>query len=135
MKEILGRYQPQAYALLRIMAALLFMQHGAQKILGLLGRDAVSFPSLLFVAGFIELVGGFLIAVGYRTGFFAFISSGLMAFAYFLRHADMVDFFPIENRGELAVLYCFVFLFISAAGSGIWSIDSLLKERSSKIES
>ena len=79
------------------------------------------------VAGTIEIFGGFLIMIGLFTGFAAFLASGLMAFAYFIGHFSTAAFLPIVNRGELAVLYCFVFLYIAARGSGVWSVEGAFK--------
>lgn len=115
------------HALLRIMTALLFIPHGYQKLFGLGGvgpRDG----TLPMIAGTIELVGGILILIGFKTRWVAFLCSGLMAAAYFMAHAKD-GFLPLLNRGELAVLYCFVFLFLWANGSGPWSVDDLLAKR------
>jgi putative oxidoreductase len=112
-----------AQGLLRIMTGFLFMPHGAQKLFGFLGPQKELF-SLIGVAGVLELFGGALILVGFMTRPVAFVLSGLMAFAYFMGHAGD-GFWPLQNRGELAVLYCFVFLFLAAAGGGAWSIDGL----------
>ncbi len=102
----------------------MFMQHGLQKIFGLLGAQPSQMPPVLhWTAGSIELVGGLLIAIGLFTRPAAFISSGLMAVAYFMAHQPQA-LFPVVNRGELAVLYCWVFLFIAARGPGIWSVDA-----------
>jgi len=86
-------------------------------------------PPLMKVAGGIELIGGLLIAIGLFTGIAAFIASGEMAVAYFMGHASHGGFWPLENKGELAVLYCFVFLFIAAHGAGIWSIDNAIRRK------
>lgn len=115
------------YALLRIITGFLFIPHGYQKLFGLGGIGPREGPIPL-TAGTIELVGGILILVGFRTRWVAFVCSGLMAAAYFMAHAQD-GFLPLLNRGELAVLYCFVFLFLWANGSGMYSIDSLLKNR------
>jgi putative oxidoreductase len=123
MEKVLGKLAPQIYALLRIVAGLLFAQHGAQKLFGALGGEAVPLVSQMGLAGAIELVGGLLIAIGLFAGLAAFIASGEMAFAYFMAHAGN-GAFPIPNRGELAVLYCFVFLYIAARGSGSLSVDA-----------
>ena len=115
------------HALLRIMTAFLFIPHGYQKLFGLGGvgpRDG----TLPMIAGSIELVGGILILIGFKTRWVAFLCSGLMAAAYFMAHAKD-GFLPLLNRGELAVLYCFVFLFLWANGSGPWSVDDLLAKR------
>lgn len=127
MERLLGRYSPYLYALLRIVAGLLFMQHGLQKLFGWLGaKGAVELMSQMGAAGIIEVVGGTLITIGLFTSPVAFIASGEMAFAYFMAHAPQ-GFWPIMNGGELAVLYCFVFLYFAAVGSGKWSVDSLRK--------
>ena len=127
MERLLGRYSPYLYALLRIVAGLLFAQHGLQKLFGWLGaQGAVELMSQMGAAGIIELVGGTLIAIGLFTSPVAFIASGEMAFAYFMAHAPK-GFWPIMNGGELAVLYCFLFLYFAAVGSGKWSVDSLRK--------
>ncbi|MBC3540143.1 DoxX family protein [Rufibacter sediminis] len=123
MDRVLGRYAPQLYALLRIVAGLMFAMHGTQKLFGWPGdKDPMPLAGLMGVAGIIELVAGLLIAFGLFTGWAAFIASGLMAVAYFMAHAGQ-GALPILNQGELAVLYCFLFLYIAAQGSGIWSID------------
>ncbi len=124
MEKWLGKYSDFLYALMRIVAGLLFACHGAQKLFGVLGGQKQEAP-LMIAGGVIELVGGTLIAVGFFTGFAAFICSGMMAVAYFKQHAPL-GFWPIMNRGELAALYCFVFLFIASRGSGILSIDALI---------
>jgi putative oxidoreductase len=124
MEKWLGKYSDFLYALMRIVAGLLFACHGAQKLFGVLGGQKQEAP-LMIAGGVIELVGGTLIAVGFFTGFAAFICSGMMAVAYFKSHAPG-GIWPIMNRGELAALYCFVFLFIASRGSGIMSIDALV---------
>ena len=124
LNTVLGKYEPQAYALLRFVSGLLFAMHGSQKLLGWPGdRSRVPIASMMGAAGIIELVGGVMIAVGFMTAIAAFIASGQMAFAYFMSHAPKGNL-PILNQGELAVLYCFLFLYISARGSGIWSLSS-----------
>lgn len=123
-------YAPYAYALLRIVVGLLFAMHGSQKLLGVPGDgQTVQLASLMGVAGIIELVGGLLIMVGFLTRIAAFICSGMMAVAYFMAHAPQ-HALPIINKGELAVVFCFVFLYIAAQGAGVWSIDSLMSRRS-----
>lgn len=130
MERYLGRFSPFAFALLRLVTGLLFACHGGQKVFGMFGGQQVpSFASVGGVGGLIELVGGFLVAFGLFGGFAAFICSGQMAVAYFMVHAKM-GFFPIVNKGESAVLYCFVFLYIAFHGSGILSIDYLLNRSS-----
>ena len=122
MDGILGRFAPHIYALLRIVAGLLFAQHGAQKLLGVLGGNQVPIASQMGLAGIIELVGGLMIAVGAYASVLGFIASGEMAVAYFQAHAPR-GFWPVQNGGELAVLYCFVFLYIAARGNGAWSLQ------------
>ena len=123
-------WAPRTLSVLRIAAALLFMQHGTMKLLDYPPSDQfddMALMSLLGVAGILELFGGALLLVGLFTRPVAFILSGLMAFAYFLAHAPR-DFFPILNGGELAALYCFVFLYFAFAGGGSWSLDALWRD-------
>ena len=115
------------HALLRIMTGFLFVPHGYQKLFGL-GGVGPREGALPLIAGVIELVGGTLILLGLQTRWVAFLCSGLMAAAYFIAHASG-GFLPLLNRGETAVLYCFVFLYFWANGSGDWSLDSLLAKR------
>ena len=123
----LERASPYAYALMRIVVGLLFACHGAQKLFGVLGgfgnQPGMVAPlfSLMGLAGLIEFIGGLLIAFGVLTPYVALLASGEMAMAYFMRHFPR-GFWPIENGGELAVLYCFVFLFIAAHGTGHWRV-------------
>jgi putative oxidoreductase len=119
--RFLGRHAETLYAVLRIVAGLLFLCHGGQKLLGWFGGERATEP-LMIAAGVIELVGGLLIAIGLMTSLAAFIASGEMAVAYFMAHAGQSPI-PLVNRGELAVLYCFLFLYIAAKGAGIWSLD------------
>src|SRR5262245_21880891 len=129
MDRYLGKYSPYLYAILRIVAGLMFAMHGSQKLFGAPGaRSPVPLNSLMGLAGVIEFFGGLMIALGLLTGYAAFIASGQMAFAYFMAHAKN-GFLPIINQGELAALYCFVFLYIAARGSGVWSIDALTKKK------
>ena len=123
MNQSLGRYAPNLYALMRIVLGVLFACHGAQKLFGVLGEEPVALFSLRGLAGIIEFVGGLLIAVGFLTSYAAFIASGEMAVAYFMVHAPR-GFWPIQNDGELAVMYCFIFLYIASRGAGVWSIDN-----------
>jgi putative oxidoreductase len=123
-----GRVSPYLLSLLRIVAAILFMQHGAQKLLGYPpGGAKVELMTLAGVSGILELVGGAFILFGLLTRPVAFILSGEMAVAYFKVHAPG-GFWPIQNHGELAVVYCFVFLYLAAAGAGPLSIDALRKK-------
>jgi putative oxidoreductase len=123
MERIIGRYAPQCFALLRIVSGLMFAMHGTQKLFGWPGGGERMTAPPMVAAGVIELVGGVLIAIGLLTGIAAFISSGEMAAAYFIAHAHPILSWPLMNKGELAVLYCFLFLFIAAHGAGIWSVD------------
>ena len=123
MSMLMQSFNAQAYALMRIVTGLLFMWHGTQKLFGF-PEPPHNVPAFVtYIAGPIELVGGFLVMVGFFTGWAAFICSGQMAAAYWMAHG-MQALFPIQNGGELAALYCFVFLFIAAQGSGIWSVDA-----------
>jgi len=116
------RFEEPAYALLRIVAGLLFLWHGSQKLFGFPAPTPDAPAFILYVAGPIELVGGILVMVGLFTRWAAFLCSGLMAAAYWMAHGTKA-LFPLVNQGELAVLYCFVFLAISALGPGVWSVD------------
>lgn len=124
MERVLGKFAPLLYALLRIITGLLFACHGAQKLFGVFGgvggQAGATVPlfSLMGLVGLIELAGGLLIALGVLTSYAAFVASGEMAFAYFTRHFPH-SFWPIQNEGELAVLYCFLFLYIAANGTGV----------------
>lgn len=125
MKSFMSKYSPGCYALMRIVAGFLFLWHGSQKLFDFPSGMPAGVPAYItYVAGPIELVGGILIMIGLCTHWAAFITSGLMAFAYWIGHGTNA-LLPIQNSGELAALYCFVFLFIAAQGGGIWSIDSL----------
>ena len=126
MQKALSRFAPFLYAALRIISGLAFAQHGAQKLFGLLGGQAVELASQRGLAGIIEFVGGIMIALGLFTAPMALIASGEMAWAYFQSHAPRGPW-PIQNGGELSVLYCFIFLYFAAAGSGKFSIDSIRK--------
>ncbi len=122
MDRLLGTYAPYLYALMRIVLGVLFACHGAQKLFGVLGGETVALVSLRGLAGIIEFVGGLLITVGFLTSYAAFIASGEMAVAYFMAHVPR-GFWPIQNGGELAVIYCLVFLYIASRGVGAWGID------------
>jgi len=123
MAFFMRRFSAETYALMRIVAGLLFLCHGGQKLFGFPAPTPDAPAFILYVAGTIELVGGALVAIGLFTSWAAFICSGQMAAAYWMAHGTK-GFFPLVNGGELAVLYCFVFLFISTSGSGIWSGDA-----------
>jgi putative oxidoreductase len=119
--KILRRFEPQAYALLRIVAGLLFLFHGLQKF-GVLGGSMVPLASERGIAAVIETIGGALIMIGLATSPVAFICSGEMAYAYFTRHQPSGTW-PIQNQGELAALYSFLFLYIATRGAGMLSVD------------
>lgn len=124
--ERLAKYGDHAYALMRIMAGFLFSFHGAQKVLGVLTDMQPPIGSQLWIGGVIELIGGLAIMLGWGTRIAAFISSGEMAVAYFQFHWKLqlgAAFFPIVNKGELAALYCFVFLLIATRGGVKWCLD------------
>lgn len=132
LESTLNRLEPIGYALLRIVAGVLFFFHGAQKVFGWVATKAPPEAfSQAWIGGVIEVVGGVLIALGLLTRPTAFICSGMMAVAYFQFHwkFDVEDFqwLPIVNKGELAVVYCFLFLFMTLRGPGIWSLDGLLR--------
>jgi putative oxidoreductase len=125
----LQKYESPIYALLRFVSGFLFFCHGAQKAFGAFGgHGGESLPPLIVAAAWIEVIGGALIALGLFAGIAAFISSGEMAVAYFQAHAPN-GFWPILNHGDLAVLFCFVFLFIAARGSGAFSLEHLFAKK------
>jgi putative oxidoreductase len=125
--EHTGRtWAPRLLSVLRIVAGLLFLEHGTAKLFGfphLPNYESLAIFSLIGLSGVLEFVGGLLLFVGLFTRATAFILSGEMAVAYFMAHAP-VSFFPLLNHGELAIVYCFLFLYLAAAGGGPWSIDS-----------
>ena len=125
MFDRLSAYQPQALAALRIMSALLFIEHGTQKFFNFPPAEQPfgDLMNLLGVAGVLEVVGGLLILVGLFTRPVAFVLCGFMAVAYFMAHAPQ-SFFPINNRGDAAILFCFVFLYLTAAGPGAFALDN-----------
>jgi putative oxidoreductase len=122
----LARWQPQALSVLRILAGLLYGEHGTQKLLNWPGgHGAVPLASFMGFAGILEIVGGILILIGLFTRPTAFILAGQMAVAYFMEHAPK-SLFPAVNGGDDAILFCFIFLYLIFAGQGAWSIDSLV---------
>lgn len=125
-----SRFAPQVLSILRIITAFLFMAHGGQKLLGFPAPPTrvIEPMTLVWLAGVLELYGGGLLLVGLFTRPVAFVLSGLMAVAYFMAHAGG-GFWPLLNRGELAVLYCFVFLYLTTAGGGPWSVDAWRRQR------
>lgn len=152
MERVLGKYSSHLYALLRIVAGLLFLMHGSQKLLDWPPNPPPPPPPpaaeaqkpgdanqpakkpapppawVMPTAGVIELVGGLLLVFGLLTSYAAFIASGEMAVAYFMSHAPN-GMWPIVNNGERAVLFCFLFLYMAAVGSGPFSLDALFKRR------
>lgn len=122
MTKALARLEPYAYAALRIVAGLLFLFHGLQKLFGMYGGTAMPIMTQAWAAGIIELVAGALVMVGLFTVLAAFIASGEMAVAYFQVHQP-TGTWPIQNGGELAALYCFLFLYIATRGAGMLSVD------------
>jgi putative oxidoreductase len=128
MERWLGRSAELIFAAFRFVAGLLFAAHGAQKLFGAFGGEVMTSNPMMLAAGIIELAGGLMIAAGLLTSWAAFIASGQMAFAYFIAHAPR-GFWPIVNKGELAALYCFAFLYIAARGPGPYSVDRALRRR------
>ena len=132
--EFLKRLHEPVYALVRIVVGFLFLCHGVQKLM--MGAPPESMPAPMFwLTALIESVGGLLVMIGLLAGVAAFICSGTMAFAYFIAHfphgaAPLESFLPIVNKGELAVLYCWIFLLIASKGSGVWSVDAARGARS-----
>ena len=119
-------WSPRLLSVLRIVTGLLFLQHGMAKLIGfphVAAFDNLQLFTLLGLSGVLELVGGLLVTLGLFTRPTAFVLSGMMAVAYFMVHAPQ-NVFPLINQGELAVLYCFVFLYLAAAGPGPWSLDA-----------
>lgn len=129
MERFLGNYSSCLYATLRIIAGLMFAFHGSQKLFAWPGGSAaVPLASLMGFAGLVELVGGLMIAFGFLTSYAAFLASGQMAVAYFKAHAPRGTF-PLLNGGELAVVYCFLFLYIASQGGGGWSLDAMMRRK------
>ncbi|MGB8357733.1 MAG: DoxX family protein [Bacteroidales bacterium] len=127
-KMFLSRYESQVYAALRLIAGFLFLWHGSQKLFDF-PHAAYAIPSyIVFIAGPIEFFGGIMVMIGLWTRWAAFICSGEMAYAYWTAHASH-SLLPLLNGGELAIIYCFLFLFISARGAGKFSVDYLLEKK------
>ena len=125
MTDFVERHQPKVYALLRIVTGFLFLWHGMQKLFAFPTAPPPGIPAFVtYGAGSIELVGGTLVMIGLFSRWAAFLCSGLMASAYWMAHGTQ-NLLPLLNGGELPALYCFVFLFLSTRGSGIWSVDTL----------
>lgn len=127
MDRYLGKFTGPIFAITRFVFGFLFMFHGAQKLFGAFGGQVAGQP-LFQVAGVIELVGGAMIAIGLLGSWVAFLASGEMAFAYFMAHQPR-ETWPVQNGGELPVLFCFFFLYVAAHGSGIWSVDAMLRRK------
>ncbi|MGN6185378.1 MAG: DoxX family protein [Thermoanaerobaculia bacterium] len=124
MNRYLGRYEPQLYAILRIVTGALLALHGTAKLFGWPGTRPPAADDLLIAAGVIETFTGVMIAIGFYTSWAAFLASGTMAAAYFKSHAFGVSFFPTINKGELAVVYCFWFLYVASRGGGTWRMGA-----------
>ena len=133
MENLNDTWSPRAHAILRIVTAYLFLLHGSAKLFHLphiAHFDSVQLLSMAGVAGILEIVGGCLLILGLFTRPVAFILSGQMAVAYFMAHAKMENvLLPILNHGESAVLFCFIFLFLAAAGGGDWSLDKMRQKQ------
>ena len=127
----LSRWQPQLLSVLRIMVALLYLEHGTAKLLHFpIPQPGVPdpLPTILVAAAIIELVIGTLLVLGLFTRLAAFVGSGEMAAGYFISHFPR-GFWPVQNMGEAAILFCFIFLYIAAAGAGPWSLDAARTKR------
>ena len=128
--QFLKPYTECIHDTVRIVAGVLFFQHGAQKIFGILGAEqSVELGSRLGLAGIIEMTTGTLIALGLFTPIAAFIASGEMAVAFFIAHVPRGSIWPLVNGGEPAVLFCFLFLYLASRDSGDWSLDRVLRDR------
>ncbi len=125
--ERLAAWAPYMLSIVRIVAGLIFFEHGTQKLLGFPpgGQGAPEAMSLIWWSGVIELIAGGLITLGLVTRLAAFVASGMCAFDYFIGHAGQ-DFYPVNNGGDAAILYCFLFLYFVFAGGGPWSLDAVL---------
>ena len=124
MPKFMQRFERETYALMRIVVGFLFLWHGMQKLFGYPPGMPAGIPAfVIYVGGPIEFFGGLFVMLGLFTRWAAFIASGMMAFAYWMGHGTHA-LLPIVNQGELAVAYCFVFLYIAARGPGIWSVDA-----------
>jgi putative oxidoreductase len=129
-KTFVAAWQPRLLSILRIVTGFLFIAHGTQKLLDFPPSDHpmnLAAWTMPWTAGVLELVGGGLIILGLLTRPVAFILAGEMAVAYFMSHAPN-GFWPIANKGELAVVYCFIFLYLAVAGAGAWSLDAIFKK-------
>src|SRR6202045_5329207 len=127
----LNRFADPFYCIMRLVVGLMFACHGLDKIFGTFTPKAEALPTLMMVGGCVEIICGFLVAFGLLTRIAAFVASGEMAVAFFMVHAPR-GLIPYVNKGELAVVYCFVFFYIFLRGPGSWSIDALLKRSSAE---
>jgi putative oxidoreductase len=127
-KIFISRYESQIYSILRIIAGFLFLWHGSQKLFAFPPAGHVIPSYIVFIAGPIEFFGGLLVMIGLWTRWAAFICSGEMAYAYWTVHGTHI-LLPLLNGGELAIIFCFLFLFISARGSGVYSVDQFREKR------
>ncbi len=138
LEQSLTAWAPRILSVLRIVAALLYMQHGLQKLINFpeatrpMGGPDGSLPPLMLIGGILEAGGGGLFLLGLFTRPVAFILCGMMAVAYFMAHAPR-GFFPINNGGDLAVLFCFVYLYFVFAGAGSWGLDAMLARKKSAV--
>lgn len=130
LEAVLTPWAPRILSVLRIVTALLYMQHGTQKLLGFPepARVMGELPPLMLTAGLLEAGGGALFAIGLFTRPVAFILCGMMAVAYFMVHGSR-EFFPINNGGDLAILFCFVYMYFVFAGGGAWSADNFIARK------
>lgn len=130
MFDRFSTYQPQLLSVLRIMSGLLLLQHGTAKVLGFPAVEGLPAPgfSLAGLSGPLELIFGIFLVLGLFTRPFALLAAGFMAVAYWMVHGPQ-GFYPMLNGGELAVLYCFVFLYLAIAGAGPWSLDAIIRKR------
>ena len=129
----LSRFKPQIYAILRIVVGFLFLWHGSQKLFDFPASSSGMVPPayIIWIGGTIEFFGGLLVMLGFVTRVAAFLASGEMAFAYWMAHSPAA-ILPLLNHGELAMLYCFLFLYISAKGAGVFSVDSIIEKKKQK---
>ena len=127
MPSFMTKFEPHTYALLRITAGLMFIFHGTQKLFEFPAERYPLPDWVTYGGGSIETIGGLMIMIGLFSGWAAFISSGMMAVGYFMLHAGK-DFWPLLNGGERAALWAFIFLYIATRGSGIWSVDAMMKK-------
>jgi putative oxidoreductase len=130
LRELETVWAPRVLSVVRVVSALIFMEHGTQKLLNFppLAKPLPALFSLSWTAGVLELIGGALLVLGLFTRPVAFILSGQMAFAYWLSHGSR-GFFPVINGGDAAILYCFLFLYLAFAGGGAWSLDRVIWKR------